>query len=158
MYYDDVNPGSETAAHSADYKIGAVYYQIPCIPQHLVSCLKHIFVAAVFLSNDRTLNNGAAFAPFIDDIHDLERNGIQIQTEVGDYTIYFGLGLLFGDNLGVHQITGFIEVFTANYYCRFCKEHRVVMRAQLRENEHLLRNIQNYAEDLAINNFSLTGI
>lgn len=35
--------------------------------------------------------------------------------------IYFALGLLLGDNLGLNGILGFVESFNAYYSCRLCK-------------------------------------
>jgi len=36
----------------------------------------------------------------IDEINYLEKEGIQIKTKSGIFQIYFGLGLILGDNLG----------------------------------------------------------
>lgn len=66
--------------------------------------------------------------------------------------------MLLADSLRFHSITGFTESFNANYYCRFCKEHKLVMKRQVRKNLLLLRNKENYEADILINNISLTDI
>lgn len=81
-----------------------------------------------------------------------------MHTATGAQRVYFYLSLLLADNLGFHSITGFTESFNANYNCRFCKEHKLVMKKQLKENLLLLRNKENYEADVLINNVSLTGI
>lgn len=63
-----------------------------------------------------------------------------------------------GDNLGVYGIFGFSKGFTANYFCRKCKGHRDVLRKQTKEVIILLRNIENYEEDVAQQNLPETGI
>lgn len=158
IYFDDVEPDNHTGSHAGDHSLGALYYQIPCIPQHHMSTLENVFVSSIFLSDDRYLNNGNAFRPVINELKDLQDNGILVHTANGNQRVHFCLCLLLADNLGFHSITGFTESFNANYYCRFCKEHKLVMRTQVRENVLLLRNRENYEADIFINDVSLTGI
>lgn len=134
-----------------------MYYRIPCIPQHLLSLLENIFLAYVFLSNHRSGNNREVFAPVMNELRDLETNGIVIRTD-SEYTIYFALCQILGDNLGQHAVTGFVKSFNADYYCRFCKKHKHIMRRQLKENILVLRNRINYEYDVLINNVSQTRI
>ncbi|XP_033212124.1 uncharacterized protein LOC117169728 [Belonocnema kinseyi] len=158
LYFDDVEPDNQTGSHSRVHSLGAVYYEVACLPQHLLSSLENIFVAAFFLSDDRHLNNGKAFADILNDLKDLETNGITIQTEAGDQRIHFALCLLLADNLGFHSITGLVESFSANFFCRFCKQHRLITQSQKREDPQILRNIQNYEMDVLNNDCSLTGV
>ena len=53
-----------------------------------------------------------------------------------------------GDNLGLHQLLGFVECFQANFPCRFCRAPRSLCRSLTREDTSLLRNVDNYGEDL----------
>ncbi|KMQ88400.1 hypothetical protein RF55_12125, partial [Lasius niger] len=158
IYFDDVEPDNQTGSHAADHSLGAIYYQIPCIPQHHMSTLENIFVSSIFLSNDKHLNNKNAFRPVINELKYLEDNGILVHTATGNQRVYFCLCLLLADNLGLHSITGFTESFNANYNCRFCKKHKVVMKKQLRENLLLLRNTENYEADVFVNNVLLTDL
>jgi len=108
VYLDDVEPDNQTDSHSGGHSLGVIYYHIPCIPQHLLSLLENIFVACIFLSDHRNGHNKEIFAPIIDEIRDLETNGIVIQTE-SEHTVYFALCQILGDNLGQHAVTGFVE-------------------------------------------------
>lgn len=157
IYFDDVEPDNQTGSHSGAHSLGIVYYRIPCIPQHLLSLLENIFVACVFLSDHRNGHNREVFAPVIGELRDLEINGIVVETE-SKYTIYFALCQILGDNLGQHAVTGFVESFNADYYCRFCKERKNIMRRQLKENVLVLRNRINYEDDVRNNDVSQTGI
>lgn len=66
--------------------------------------------------------------------------------------------LFTGDNLGANSTLGYVESFSANYYCRICKEHKKVMQKQTISNPLMRRNVINYNADLTINNSTETGI
>lgn len=53
---------------------------------------------------------------------------------------------------------GFAESFVANFFCRFCKMHKKDCRESCFEKLSLIRNVNNYENDLLIDNLSLTGI
>lgn len=84
--------------------------------------------------------------------------GIIIKTPEGLKKVHFLCGLLLGDNLGVNSVAGFVECFTANHFCRFCKTHKTDAHTQSVEDIRSLRTKENYFEDLATNDPSLTGI
>lgn len=158
LYFDDAEPNNQTGSHSGDHSLGLIYYFIPCIPQHLLSLLENLFVAAVFLTNDKRRRNDETFRIVIDALKDLEREGIEISVGNETYRVYFAVGLIIGDNKGVNGITGFVESFSARFYCRICKQHRNVSRVETVQNENLLRNPNNYQEDVLLNDYRLTGI
>lgn len=158
VYFDDVEPDNQVGAHAGDHSLGVIYYRIPCIPQHLLSSLENIFVACIFQSDHRNGHNTEVLAPVIDELRDLETNGIIVETERTEHTIYFALCQILGDNLAQHALTGFVESFNADHYCRFCKEHKNTMKKQLKENVLALRNRINYTHDMLYNNTSRTGI
>lgn len=56
-----------------------------------------------------------------DELKDLKDEGIIINVIGEDLDIFFALTLFVGDNLGVHMVYGFIECFSGNHPCRFCK-------------------------------------
>jgi len=79
-------------------------------------------------------------------------------TKEGLKKVHFVLGLLVGDNLGLNTILEFSESFSANYFCRFCKENKSVTQKASEENVLYLRNSENYTEDINTNDFKSTGI
>lgn len=88
----------------------------------------------------------------------LETEGVQLVVESKNIQVYFKLALIIGDNLGLHGILGFIESFSANFCCRFCKISKNISRKLCSEDVTALRNKINYAKDVTINNESITGI
>ncbi|XP_022162857.1 uncharacterized protein LOC111028505, partial [Myzus persicae] len=66
--------------------------------------------------------------------------------------------LILGDNLGLHSMLGFSESFMANFPCRFCKSSKFDCNYSVICDSAKSRNEENYLQDLATNNLSLTGI
>ncbi|KYN17821.1 hypothetical protein ALC57_09897, partial [Trachymyrmex cornetzi] len=62
------------------------------------------------------------------------------------------------NNLGIHSICGLSEGFNANYPCRMCKHHRNEIAALTSLDINKLRTVQNYANDVLLQDLSLTGI
>ncbi|CAI6375121.1 unnamed protein product [Macrosiphum euphorbiae] len=60
--------------------------------------------------------------------------------------IKFELGLIVGDNLGIHSITGFVESFSSNYPCRVC---------EIRKED---RSLEQYNLDVLECNVTTSGI
>ncbi|KAK3931214.1 ATP synthase subunit delta [Frankliniella fusca] len=94
----------------------------------------------------------------IEEMNDLRANGITVVTEDGIFQIYFDIGLILGDNLGLHSILGLVECFTATFPCLYCKMSKVETESCCHEKCELIRNVDNYKNDLALNNTKLTGI
>lgn len=88
----------------------------------------------------------------------LDNTGIHLDSLQGKTTIYFKLGLILGDNLGLHSLFGFIEGFTGNYACRFCKMDTVQRSYATLEGQFFLCTVTNYENDSEIANPSLTGM
>ncbi|XP_039305725.1 uncharacterized protein LOC105204954 isoform X1 [Solenopsis invicta] len=157
VYYDDWEVNNPLGSHSAS--LGGVYCYIPCLPPECISRLENFFLVLLFKSQDRKeFGNKKTFAPLIEELNFLEHVGITINVNGNIYKIYFVLGLLFGDNLGLHAMCGFVESFRANYTCRFCKLHRTISETTCLEDESVLRTRESYSADVALENVSLTGI
>ena len=70
----------------------------------------------------------------VDELRDLEINGIEIDTLTGPVTVRATLAQFTGDNLGMNQILGFIESFSCDYCCVLCYATREKMQVDFREN------------------------
>lgn len=58
--------------------------------------------------------------PVMEQIKDLQNDGVQISIDGKAYTVYFVLFNFSGDNLELHNVLGFHESFNSNYPCRLC--------------------------------------
>ncbi|XP_052129259.1 uncharacterized protein LOC127750807 [Frankliniella occidentalis] len=158
-YSDDYEPNDGLGSHCLDEKTSALYYKIPCIPPEYLSLLRYIFIAAVFYADDRKeYGTPACVKCFLEQLKYLEKHGVIIELPEKSVTVYFVLGLLLGDNLGLNVIMGFVESFSANYCCRVCKVYQKDLKFMIREDPALLRTPDNYETDLGINDSERTGI
>lgn len=159
LYYDDFEAGNSLGAHAGVDKLGGIYTSIPCFPTQYQSSLFAIFHALLFYSKDREeFGNFAVFRPLIEEVQFLETEGVDLQLPDGNTMIYFKLGLILGDNLGLHSLLGFVECFRANYCCGFCKMDKQQRSLATLKDRYFLRNKQNYESDLAEEDVSSTGI
>lgn len=158
LYFDDFEPLNALGSHAGAYKIGAVYMGLPFLPDDIVSKLKFILPVALFFSEDRKrFGNDIIFEPIIKELNCLYSDGINV-VHPNFEKLKFKTILILGDNLGLNGILGFVESFSANFHCRFCRNIKGVMHTQVIEDFPALRNKFNYKHDVAVGNASLTGI
>ena len=151
MYFDDFNIDDVLGSHKGNNKIGAVYYTLPCFPVEFEQSMQQIFTAMLFLTNDREeFKNEIVFEQLIDDLKDLENEGIELKVGNAFERVYFVLGLFLGDNLGVHQIHDLVGGFNANFPCRYCKTNKNLFDYTFDEAKIVLRNKENYDDELKI--------
>jgi len=146
LYYDGIQVNNTLSGHAKT--LGAIYYNLPFLPPVYRSSLENIFVGAIFENEDK---NAFGFhnvvKPCVDTFLELQSEGIVVKTDKGSRRVRFCLGCILGDNLGVSEILGFMGA-SANYYCRMCKARKQQCQFMLREDKSLLRNEENFLEDL----------
>ncbi|CAI6359118.1 unnamed protein product [Macrosiphum euphorbiae] len=159
LFFDDYEVGNPLGSHSGIHKLGAVYLTVPCIPIHRQASLNNIFLTLLFHSSDRQkFGNNIIFRPLIDELNYLKETGIEINTAKFEGNIKFELGLIVGDNIGVHSITGFVESFSSNYPCRMCKIKKEDMRKQCYVDMTLQRSWEQYTSDVSEGDVTRIGI
>lgn len=159
LHVDDFEPLNPLGSHNSIHKLGAAYVSVGCLPSCYTSQLTSIFLILLYHSSDRVqFGNRVIFQPLIEEFNCLSRNGIHFQTEGFEGTIYFELGAVLGDYLGIHSIMGFVESFSGQFPCRMCKISKAQLQKTFTEDLALLRNVDNYARDLNVGNPTLSGI
>lgn len=139
--------------------MGTIYVSVPVLPLHYQANLDNIFLTCLFHSSDlKKYGTRVLLTKLIDELNYLETVGIEVTLPEGTERIFFVVALVIGDNLGLNTILGFTESFSATYCCRFCKSPKIQMQHLIYENELVLRNIDNYLNDVCINDVRLTGI
>jgi len=157
IYIDDFEINNPLGSHATYQSIAAIYYSFPLVENN--SKLSNIFLAALIKSADlKEFGNDPCLLQLINEINFLEEEGLSISTEYGEFQVYFILGLVLGDNLGLISILEFSKSFSSNYYCRFCKTHKSIAQKLCVENILCMRNHINYSDDVAKMDFSETGI
>lgn len=85
--------------------------------------------------------------PIVEEIRCLESDGIFVNTPNYQGVVKFTVLQIVGDNLGLHGVLGYIESFSGNYVCRFCKADKRVVRSLTLEDLALLRDHNSYEAD-----------
>lgn len=159
VFFDDFESGNALGSHSGIHKLGGVYVSLPCLPSYRSTVLSNIFLALIFHSSDRVeFGNRVIFQPLMDELNFLQETGIEINTPDYEGKLYFELGLILGDNLGLHSIAGFTESFSSNFPCRMCTMRKEDVWVQCYEDESLLRHTDQYYAQLSLNDVSATGV
>ncbi|XP_074112292.1 uncharacterized protein LOC141535999 [Cotesia typhae] len=159
LFSDDYETGNCLGSHADSNKLCGTYVSIACFPPHLQS-LNSIFHALIYYSKDRQeYGNFAVFRTLIQELQFLETTGVEINLRNNvKRTIYFKLGLILGDNLGLHSILGLVENFNSSYSCRFCKMDSVQRSLATLEDPRLIRDNNSYDTDVSLKDPSSTGI
>lgn len=159
IFFDEYEVGNPLGSHAGIHKLGAIYAVLPCLPPMYQGSLSNIFLTLLFHSADlKEFGDKCVFSKLLEELKFLEHKGIIINSENQQYTLFFRITLITGDNLGVHAILGFVESFSATFNCRFCKSPRNETQYMFVQNNDTLRNIENYKFDIRLNNCSITGL
>lgn len=127
----------EVACNEADVKAGEALTRIGMLP--MATMFPNIWVSTLFLRR-KVVNVNRKFivckkkfrisAPFIDQLCKLQTVGISVNHSRCNVIKLIPM-LLIGDNFGLNEFgIGFVECFTANHFCRFCRS----IRTKLLEN------------------------
>ncbi|KAK3926625.1 Digeranylgeranylglycerophospholipid reductase [Frankliniella fusca] len=160
FYHDEYEINNPLGSHSGLAKQGGTYFSIPCLPPEHISQLANIFLASLNYALDRksavcsTSRNEAIFRHIVLQINDLLRNGIVVKCGGQEHKLYFGFGLLLGDNEGLNSTQDFAS---ATSYCRFCKASPSDIKVDLFEKTELLRCEEDYDEDVSAD-YKVSGI
>ena len=155
---DDYETGNALGSHSGVNKLAGTYITIPYFPPQFQSLLS-IYHALLYYVKDRAeFGNFAVFRKLIEEFRFLETAGVNIELPQGETKILFKLGLVIGDNLGLHMLLGFVESFNANFACRFCTMNKLQRSQSSIEDQAYLRTKTQYDEHLHIGDMSQTGI
>lgn len=132
LYFDDVEINNPLGSHANINKLGAVYFSVACIPYEYNSMLENIFLAQLHNSSDHKFaGNIKIFRNIVDQITDLSKNGLTVNVDGQERTIYFSLLAVVGDNLGINDIFGFVTSFNSKNWCRICTADKVKLKKTL---------------------------
>lgn len=159
LYNDDFESGNPLGSRKGKNKISGFYVSLLCLPMQYQAKLSNILLAACAKSSSISKYGvDEVLSVLVKDIQILENNGLTISCSDFEGNVRPILFQVIGDNLGLHHILGFVCSFSANFPCRICRAPKELTRRQLEEDIMLLRNEENFAEDLLVNNVSLTGV
>ncbi|CAF1079265.1 unnamed protein product [Brachionus calyciflorus] len=130
IYYDEIEIKNSLVDIAGGYKLGMFYFNILNLTRKHNSNLKNIFVIAATFSEDlKKYGFDDVFQLIIDEINELETNGIQIDNEF----FYASIAQLCGDNLGVHQAFNLKMNFNGKNICHLCDASTSSIQTHLKE-------------------------
>jgi hypothetical protein len=159
MYGDDFEPANALGSHKCLYKLGCIYYQLENLPQHLLSKTENIFLALCYHSEDvKNFTWHAVFKPLVEELADLETNGIDLVIDgvMSNYKVI--LSCVTGDNLFLNGLLGYAESFSAGHPCRQCIDHKNDFKHIFVEKSDTIRTIETYQQGVDEQNVRNTGI
>lgn len=151
LYTDEfqiVNPlGNKARAH----KICAVYFSLDNVPRHLQSKVYTIQLALLCKSQVLKRHGyGVVLQKLVEDLKVLETEGISIATAHGDVKVQGSISVVIADNLGAHEIGGYLCSFACNRACRFCDATKSTRQEHFDESLFVLCNEESYDAKVAI--------
>lgn len=156
MYTDEFEINNPLGSHANFHSVSAFYYNFPLEENN--SKLLCIFLSALIKHVDlKSFENNQCLQSLVNEINMLEKEGIEIVTQEGNFHVFFILSVILGNNLGLNCLLEFSKSYSANFFCRFCKANKEITRIMHEEDLNYLRNVQNYSEDVVHMNFSETG-
>ena len=149
LYYDEcevVNPlGSRRGIH----KIGFIYLSLRSLRPVFNSCLSNIHIVAAFNSIDRSKYGfDRILAPLVADLQELEQGADLILRNGRILHRRGSVVQVAGDNLGLNQLCGFVESFSALHFCRICTINRADCYETDRDDSLQLRDRDQYSKQL----------
>lgn len=159
LYNDDFDPDNILGSHSGANSISAFYLNFPTIPPHRYTKLKNILPAMLIKSSYmKKYEHKDILHNLFQILLDLEMSGLTIKTEHSEKRVYFVLGMITGDNLGLNTILGFTKSFSATYFCRICTCSKVEAQKTSYEIADKLRTKDTYQSHLLVKDPQKTGI
>ncbi|KAK3918124.1 putative flavin-dependent thymidylate synthase [Frankliniella fusca] len=145
LYFDEFDSCDSLASKAGKHKQGAFYLTFDNVHPKYRSNLDFISLVALVSSNTiKDVGMDMVLQPILTDLKKLEKG-----VKVPDGEIIYGSVIaIIGDNLGVHATCGFKEGFTANRTCHHCMVTLHQLRTMTSEKEELLRNIDDYKEQV----------
>lgn len=155
MFYDEFQVANPIGTHQTNHKICGFYYVLGNLYKNNRSCLKAIQLCMLCRSIDmKYFGLEKILEPLITDLKELSLSGIDVP---GVGVLKCRLSSFSCDNLGSHQLGGFMQCFSPNVLriCRTC----LITSSQVQENvkveDFVLRTPDNYerhAKAVAIEN------
>ncbi len=119
LFYDDFESANPLGSKQGIHKIGAIYFILRNFPPKINSSLMNIYLLSLFHAQDvKNYGVDAILKPLVEDLKVLESSGIEVS--FSKEPLFGTVAQVTGDNLGMHTLFGFMESFSAHYFCRFC--------------------------------------
>lgn len=158
FYFDGAQINNALGSHTKLGNEMFIYYSFPTIPPAYISRLENIFCASLHPEHfNKKYGNERLYNNLIDELNRFAEQGIVLNIEGKNIKVFFVVGLIIGDNKEVSNVLDFGQA-AANYPCRFCRIQKEIMQTRAVEDKEILRNRENYSDDVMTADFTETGV
>lgn len=149
LYFDECEVVNPLGSRRGYHKIGFIYMSLKNLRPMFNSCLSNIHIVAAFNSIDRAKYGfDKILAPIMKDIRALEA-GVDLCLHNGLTVHKRGtLVQIAGDNLGLNQLCGFVESFSATHFCRICTINKSDCDSTFKDDSLQMRTKEQYSHQL----------
>ena len=120
VFVDELEIVNPLGAGKLKHKLNCCYYSTLEVQAPLRSKVQSSQLLALIKSEDwKKYGNSVFFKRFIDDMKDLESDGLSIDVPMSQI-VKAGLVYIIGDNLGQHSISELNQCFSSGNICRWC--------------------------------------
>ncbi|XP_065644960.1 uncharacterized protein LOC136075509 [Hydra vulgaris] len=150
LFYDGLGVTNPLRSQGSVHNIGVFYYTIKNLSPVFNSCFGNVHLLAMGYTRDIAIY-GPILEKFVSEIKELSTLGLNgIFPVLGNHTIYASLCQVTCDNLALNSLFGFIESFSASYFCTICYATKDDIQTKFEEELfELKRTVDSYKTDLA---------
>jgi len=148
LYADEFETVNPLGSKTGNQKLVAIYMTVRNLPPEFNSCFSNIHLVALVHSNDvKTYGYNKILEPVVNELRELE-TGIAMNISDEVQTVKGVLVDFSGDNLGRHQVFGYLQSFRANHFCEWCMTDQEQFQHQFHESEFELRTQSSLLKDV----------
>lgn len=158
LYSDGFEVNNPLGSKAGKQGLNGYYLSFPSVPRHVSGLIENIFLIMFgYCSVEKTASNEEILGQLIEEIIEMEQNGLELELDGKKQKVFFLFGGLRGDNLGLNKILDYSASFVAKYPCRTCLMDLELMRKSVLDHPSYYRTEANYNEALK-NGFALSGV
>jgi len=131
--------------------VGVFYFIVKNLPNIVNSCYSNVHLISLCYAPDlKTYGHEAVVSKFLSEMKQLSVNGFTGNFPgLGSQKTYISLLQVTCDNLALRGLLGYIESFSADYFCSICYAKQAEIQCKFYENEYELRSVSKHSEDVA---------
>jgi len=151
LFYDGMGTTNPLRGQAVMNNVGVFYFTVKNLPNAYNSCFANVHLLALCTSNElKQYGFDPVLRKLVDELTHLDKVGFSGDFPlIGSKQIFVRLGQVACDILAFNVIFGFIECFSADYFCTLCYAKQADIQCKFYEHEFVRRTVASYNRDLA---------
>jgi hypothetical protein len=150
LYYDGMGTTNPLRGNSSMYNVGVFYFIVKNLPNFANSSFANVHLVSICYSPDlKTYGFENVLSRFVDEMSHLSSEGFVGNFPIiGSRRVFVVLLQVACDNLALNGISGYIESFSADYFCTLCFATKDDIQCKFYEHD-FMRTVDEYKKDVA---------